>query len=166
MTRQLGFSDSVYGLGAGIFFMGYFLFEIPSNLIMQRVGATAWIARIMIVWGLLSAATLLVTTPMQFYVVRFLLGLGEAGFAPGILLYLTHWYPAKRRAKATATFLTGLAWAGIIGGPLSGLIMRVSTGWPVWPAGSGYFCWKPYRLSCWALWLWSGWTTPPARHAG
>lgn len=128
MTKQLGFSDSVYGLGAGIFFLGYFLFEIPSNLILQRVGAKLWIARIMIVGGLLSAATMFVTTPLQFYTVRFLLGLGEAGFAPGIILYLTYWYPSVRRAKATATFMTGIAWAGIIGGPLSGFIMTTFDG--------------------------------------
>ena len=128
MTKELGFSDSVYGLGAGIFFLGYFLFEIPSNLILQRVGAKLWIARIMIVWGLLSAATMFVTTPVQFYTVRFLLGLGEAGFAPGIILYLTYWYPAVRRAKATATFMTAIAWSGIIGGPLSGFIMTTFDG--------------------------------------
>lgn len=128
MTTQLGFSDSVYGLGAGIFFLGYFLFEVPSNLILQRVGAKLWIARIMLVWGLLSAATMMVTTPMQFYIVRFLLGLGEAGFAPGIILYLTYWYPAVRRAKANATYMTAIAWSGIIGGPLSGWIMTTFDG--------------------------------------
>ncbi|MCX7102487.1 MAG: MFS transporter [Methylobacter sp.] len=128
MTKELGFSDSVYGLGAGIFFLGYFLFEVPSNLILQRVGAKLWIARIMIVWGILSAATMFVTTPFQFYTVRFLLGLGEAGFTPGIILYLTYWYPAIRRAKATATFMSAIAWAGIIGGPLSGFIMTTFNG--------------------------------------
>lgn len=128
MTNELGFSDSVYGLGAGIFFLGYFLFEVPSNLILQRVGAKLWIARIMIVWGILSAATMFVTTPFQFYTVRFLLGLGEAGFTPGIILYLTYWYPAIRRAKATAIFMSAIAWAGIIGGPLSGFIMTTFNG--------------------------------------
>ncbi len=123
MSGQLGFSDSVYGLGAGIFFLGYFLFEIPSNLILQRVGAKLWIARIMIIWGLLSAAMVFVSSPLQFYALRFLLGIGEAGFFPGIILYLTYWYPAGRRAKATAAFMTAIAWSGIIGGPLSGFIM-------------------------------------------
>lgn len=123
MSEQLGFSDSVYGLGAGIFFLGYFLFEIPSNLILQRVGAKLWIARIMIIWGLLSTAMVFVSTPLQFYTVRFLLGLGEAGFFPGIILYLTYWYPTTRRAKSTATFMTAVAWAGVIGSPLSGSIM-------------------------------------------
>lgn len=128
MSMQLNFSDDVYGLGAGIFFIGYFLFEIPSNLILQRVGAKLWIARIMIVWGLLSGAMVFVSTPMQFYLLRFLLGVGEAGFFPGIILYLTYWYPAPRRAKATATFMTSVALAGIIGGPLSGFIMTCLDG--------------------------------------
>lgn len=123
MSEQLGFSDSVYGVGAGIFFLGYFLFEIPSNLILQRVGAKLWIARIMIIWGLLSAMMAFVTTPLQFYTVRFLLGVGEAGFFPGIILYLTYWYPASRRTKATAIFMASVAWAGVLGSPLSGSIM-------------------------------------------
>ena len=123
MSVQLGFSDSVYGLGAGIFFIGYFLFEIPSNLILQRVGAKIWIARIMIIWGLLSGAMVFVNTPLQFYLLRFLLGVGEAGFFPGIILYLTYWYPAPCRARATATFMTAIALASVIGGPLSGFIM-------------------------------------------
>ncbi len=128
MAEQLGFSDSIYGLGAGIFFIGYFLFEIPSNLILHRVGAKIWIARIMIVWGLLAAAMVFVSTPMQFYILRFLLGVGEAGFFPGIILYLTYWYPAPRRAKATATFMASVALAGVIGSPLSGFIMTYLDG--------------------------------------
>ena len=128
MSEELGFSDSVYGLGAGIFFIGYFLFEIPSNLILQRVGVKFWIARIMIVWGLLASAMVVVNTPMQFYILRFLLGIAEAGFFPGIILYLTYWYPAPNRAKATATFMSALALAGVIGGPISGLIMTYLDG--------------------------------------
>jgi sugar phosphate permease len=128
MSEQLGFSDSIYGLGAGIFFIGYFLFEIPSNLILHRVGAKIWIARIMVVWGLLAAAMVFVSTPMQFYILRFLLGVGEAGFFPGIILYLTYWYPAPRRAKATATFMASVALAGVIGSPLSGFIMTYLDG--------------------------------------
>jgi MFS family permease len=123
MSEQLRFSDTVYGFGAGIFFIGYFLFEIPSNLIMQRVGARLWIARIMIFWGILSASTIFVTTPMQFYTVRFLLGLGEAGFFPGIILYLTYWYPGERRVKSVAAFMTAVALSGAIGSPMSGFIM-------------------------------------------
>ena len=128
MSEELGFSDSVYGLGAGIFFIGYFLFEIPSNLILQRVGVKFWIARIMIVWGLLASAMVVVNTPMQFYILRFLLGIAEAGFFPGIILYLTYWYPAPHRAKATATFMSAVALAGVIGGPISGLIMTYLDG--------------------------------------
>jgi sugar phosphate permease len=98
MLRDLRFSETVFGLGAGIFFIGYFLFEVPSNVLMYKVGARIWIARIMISWGIVSASTLLVRTPAAFYTVRFLLGLAEAGFFPGIILYLTYWYPAHRRA--------------------------------------------------------------------
>src|ERR1700687_3632267 len=99
MLSDLKFSETVYGLGAGIFFIGYFLFEVPSNIIMHRVGARVWIARIMITWAVLSAATMFVTTPAMFYLVRFLLGVAEAGFFPGIVLYLTYWFPAARRGR-------------------------------------------------------------------
>ena len=99
MLDALKFSDTIYGLGAGLFFAGYILFEVPSNLILQRVGAKLWIARIMITWGILSGATMFVKTPVQFYTVRFLLGVAEAGFLPGVLLYLTQWYPDARRAR-------------------------------------------------------------------
>ena len=120
MNEDLGFSDAVYGLGAGIFFIGYFLFEVPSNLILERVGARVWIARIMITWGIISTAMFLVTGPVSFYLLRFLLGVAEAGFFPGIILYLTYWFPARERAKAVALFMTAVAIAGVIGGPLSG----------------------------------------------
>lgn len=124
MVDALQFSETVYGLGAGVFFIGYFLFEVPSNLILHRVGARRWIARIMISWGLLSAATMLVTTPAMFYAMRFLLGLAEAGFFPGIIFYLTFWYPAERRARITALFMTAVPIAGVIGNPLSGWILE------------------------------------------
>src|ERR1700733_9240179 len=117
MLSDLGFSETVFGLGAGIFFIGYFFFEVPSNIIMHRVGARIWIARIMITWGLVSGATLFVKTPMEFYGVRFVLGLAEAGFFPGIILYLTYWYPARQRAKAVARFMTGSAGTGIVRNP-------------------------------------------------
>src|SRR5436190_20036985 len=100
MKVDLGFSDAVYGLGASMFFVGYVLFEIPSNLIMQRVGARLWIARIMISWGAISSCMMLVTTAHGFYILRFLLGAAEAGFFPGTILYLTHWIPTKERAHA------------------------------------------------------------------
>src|SRR5579872_6741343 len=135
MLSDLGFSETVFGLGAGIFFIGYFFFEVPSNIIMHRVGARVWIARIMITWGLVSAATLLVRTPWEFYGVRFLLGLAEAGFFPGIILYLTYWYPAHRRARMVATFMVAIPLSGIIGGPISGYIMQYLAGrsnWPGW----------------------------------
>jgi D-galactonate transporter len=123
MGKDLGFSETVFGLGAGVFFLGYFLFEVPSNLLMQRVGAKVWIARIMITWGLISAAFLWVETPAMFYFMRFLLGLAEAGFYPGVILYLTLWYPAHRRAKIVALFMSAIPIAGIFGNPLSGWIM-------------------------------------------
>ncbi len=135
MLGDLGFSETVFGLGAGIFFIGYFFFEVPSNIIMHRVGARVWIARIMVTWGLVSATTLLVKTPWQFYGVRFLLGLAEAGFFPGIILYLTYWYPAHRRARMVATFMLAIPLSGIIGGPISGFIMQYlagDSGWPGW----------------------------------
>ncbi|AJZ61291.1 major Facilitator Superfamily protein [Paraburkholderia fungorum] len=128
MLDALKFSDTVYGLGAGLFFAGYILFEVPSNLILQRVGARLWIARIMITWGLLSGATLFVTTPMQFYIVRFLLGVAEAGFLPGVLLYLTQWYPDARRARIVALFMVGLPLSSMIGSPISGWIMAFFNG--------------------------------------
>lgn len=129
MMEQLSFSDTVYGLGAGIFFIGYFLFEVPSNIVLHKVGARVWIGRIMITWGLLSAAMMFVTTPTTFYTLRFLLGVAEAGFFPGIILYLTYWYPAQRRGRITAMFMTGIALSGVIGGPLSGAIIKHADGW-------------------------------------
>ncbi len=124
MKGDLQFSDAVYGLGAGIFFLGYFLFEVPSNLLLHRVGARVWIARIMISWGVISALTLFIQTPTMFYVARFLLGLAEAGFFPGIILYLTYWYPARRRSQMTAWFMSAVALSGLVGGPVSGWILH------------------------------------------
>lgn len=135
MAGDLGFSEVVYGLGAGLFFIGYILFEVPSNLLLQKMGARLWIARIMITWGILSGLTMFVTTPMQFYVVRFLLGVAEAGFFPGVLLYLTYWYPTRMRSKIMAIFLVGLPLASMIGNPISGWIMSAFAGvhgWAGW----------------------------------
>ncbi|SOY57289.1 putative transporter, Major facilitator superfamily MFS [Cupriavidus taiwanensis] len=135
MLNDLQFSETVYGLGAGIFFIGYFLFEVPSNVILHKVGARIWIARIMITWGAISAAMMFVTTPTMFYVLRFLLGIAEAGFFPGIILYLTYWYPANRRGRTTTFFMTAIALSGVIGGPLSGWIMQSfdgHNGWSGW----------------------------------
>ena len=123
MSVDLGFSETVFGLGAGLFFIGYFLFEVPSNILMHKVGARIWIARIMITWGILSAVLMFVQNATQFYILRFLLGLAEAGFYPGIILYLTYWFPSHRRAKVIAVFMSGIPVAGILGNPLSGWIM-------------------------------------------
>ena len=125
MNRSLGFSATVYGLGAGIFFLGYVLFEIPSNLILARVGARIWIARIMITWGLVSAATMFVRTAVGFYTLRFLLGAAEAGFFPGIIYYLTRWFPPRERAQTVAAFMTATLAAGIVGGPISGALLSL-----------------------------------------
>ncbi|APR35353.1 MFS transporter [Paraburkholderia sp. SOS3] len=132
MQADLNLSDAVYGFGAGIFFLGYFVFEIPSNIILHRVGARVWIARIMVSWGIISALTMFVTTPTMFYVMRFLLGLAEAGFFPGIILYLTYWYPAHRRGRMTTWFMTAIALSGVVGGPLSGFILKACDGLNGW----------------------------------
>ncbi|MHB1207087.1 MAG: MFS transporter [Rhodospirillaceae bacterium] len=124
MRTDLGFSDQVYGIGVGLFFVGFILFEIPSNLLLDRVGARKTLFRIMVCWGVVSSCTMFVETPAAFYAARVLLGMAEAGFFPGILLYLTYWFPSSRRTKVTALFFLGLPLAGIIGLPLSGLIMH------------------------------------------
>jgi ACS family tartrate transporter-like MFS transporter len=116
---------SVYGLGAGLFFIGYFLFEVPSNLIQQRVGARLWIARIMVIWGIVAVSMMFMRSTTAFYIIRFILGVAEAGFYPGVILYLTYWYPAKERARTIALFTTGAALAGVIGSPLSGAILEL-----------------------------------------
>jgi D-galactonate transporter len=128
MLSALRFSETVYGLGAGIFFIGYFLFEIPSNIILHKVGARRWIARVMLTWAIISAAMVFVRSPAAFYILRFLLGVAEAGFFPGIILYLTYWYPAPRRAGTIALFMTAIPLAGVVGGPLSGWILHAMTG--------------------------------------
>src|SRR5213593_2306346 len=135
MLSDLKFSETVYGLGAGIFFIGYFFFEVPSNVLLQRIGARVWIARIMITWGVISGAMMFANTPTTFYILRCLLGVAEAGFFPGIILYLTYWYPAQRRGKMTALFMTAIPLSGVIGGPLSGWIMQAfagANGWAGW----------------------------------
>ncbi|WP_230948916.1 MFS transporter [Burkholderia cepacia] len=123
MTSSIGLSDAAYGLGAGLFFIGYLFFEVPSNLILHRVGARIWIARIMITWGVVSALMAFVSEPWQFYVLRVLLGVAEAGFFPGVILYLTYWFPNHRRARITALFMIGIPLAGFIGNPLSGWVV-------------------------------------------
>jgi len=150
MAGDLHYSDAVYGFEAGIFFIGYFIFEVPSNVILERVGARIWIARIMITWGIISSAFMftndihwgVVATTFNctdaeftFYFLRFLLGVAEAGFFPGIILYLTYWFPGARRAKMVALFMTAIALANVLGSPLSGAIMQYmdgAAGWRGW----------------------------------
>jgi MFS transporter, ACS family, tartrate transporter len=124
MNADLGFTPAIYGTGAGIFFVGYILFEIPSNLALQRFGARIWIARIMISWGLIATAMALVSGETSFYVMRFLLGVAEAGFFPGIILYLTYWFPARERARIVALFMAATPLATMVGGPVSGALLE------------------------------------------
>ncbi|MBI3401152.1 MAG: MFS transporter [Acidobacteria bacterium] len=125
MNQALGFSASTYGFGAGIFFLSYVLFEIPSNVILARVGARLWIARIMITWGLVSSGMMFVRSVPGFYTLRFLLGLAEAGFFPGIIFYFTRWFPPRERARTIATFMTATLTAGVIGAPISGALLSI-----------------------------------------
>jgi D-galactonate transporter len=128
MQSDLGLSDSVYGFASGIFFFGYLLFEVPSNLLLEKIGARLWIARIMISWGIISGMTLFVNSAASFHALRFLLGFAEAGFFPGIILYLTYWFPSSRRAQIVAWFMTAIAVTGVIGNPLSGWILHQFSG--------------------------------------
>ena len=121
-------SDAVYGLGAGIFFLGYFIFEVPSNILLEKVGARFWIARIMVSWGIVSCLMIFVNSPWMFYGLRLLLGIAEAGFFPGVILYLTYWFPSRRRGEMTALFMLAVALTGVIGAPLSGWILHQFSG--------------------------------------
>jgi MFS family permease len=135
MGADLQLSEAVYGLGAGIFFIGYFLFEVPSNVLLHKLGARTWIARIMITWALVSASCSLINGSTFFYIARFVLGVAEAGFFPGIILYLTYWFPSARRGQIIATFMMAIPLAGLVGAPLSGLIMDSFdgvAGWAGW----------------------------------
>jgi MFS family permease len=120
---DLSLSDAVYGLGAGVFFAGYFIFEIPSNILLERIGAKVWIARIMVTWGIVSACMAFVEGETSFYVVRFMLGAAEAGFYPGIILYMTYWYTSAERAKMIALFMVAVALSSVVGSPVSSLIL-------------------------------------------
>ncbi len=123
MNKAVGIDPKTYGLGAGIFFIGYFILEVPSNLALERFGARTWIARIMLTWGIISGAFALIGGPTSFLVLRFLLGAAEAGFFPGVILYLTYWYPAVYRAKIVGIFMVAIPLAGLIGSPISGAIL-------------------------------------------
>ena len=129
MNKAVGIDPKTYGLGAGIFFVGYFLLEVPSNLALERFGARKWIARIMITWGMVSMAFALIGGPVSFLVLRFLLGAAEAGFFPGVILYLTYWFPSVYRAKIVGLFMVGIPVAGMIGSPLSGAILGMDGVW-------------------------------------
>jgi len=126
MNQELSFTPEMYGFGAGIFFIGYFLFEVPSNMVLAKVGARYWLARIMVSWGIVSAAMAFVTSPTTFYVIRFLLGVTEAGFVPALLVYLNQWYPARERASVVAKIWSATAISIIIGGPISGLLLTLN----------------------------------------
>src|SRR5271156_1568770 len=129
MNKDLGFSSAVFGFGGGIFFLGYFLFEVPSNVILERVGARTWIARILVTWGLISGCTALVVGPYSFFTIRFLLGLAEAGFFPGIILYLTWWFPSFYRSRMTAVFMAAIPISNIIGSLVSGVLLNLHGLW-------------------------------------
>jgi MFS transporter, ACS family, tartrate transporter len=135
MNKAIGLTPAMFGLGGGIFFLGYFLFEVPSNLILYRVGARLWIARVMVTWGIVSVASAFVTGPHSFYILRFLLGLAEAGFFPGIILYLSIWFPARHRAAAAAAFMAAAPLSTAIGSPISGALMEL-------PAFAGLSNWQ------------------------
>src|SRR6201995_4035243 len=134
MNQDLGFSPEVYGWGTGVFFIGYLLFEVPSNLVMEKVGARLWLSRIMITWAIVSMAFAFVQGPLMFAGLRFLLGVAEAGFYPGILLYFTYWFPSATRARILAIFCMGIPVSNIIGSPVSGWLLGMSgpclQGWP------------------------------------
>jgi ACS family tartrate transporter-like MFS transporter len=125
LEDDLGFSDTIFGLGAGIFSLGYVLFGVPSGLALNRFGARRWLAAIMVVWGVLSASTMFIDGPTSFYVLRFLLGVAEAGFFPGIILYLTWWFPERERTRVLALFLTAITAAYVAGGPISGALLEL-----------------------------------------
>lgn len=129
MNADLGLSPYVYGWGAGIFFFGYVLFEVPSNIILEKIGARLWICRIMLTWGLISAAMAFVQGIWGFYILRFLLGVAEAGFLPGMILYLTYWFPAARRARFVALFMAAVPLASAVGAPISSVILDAADGW-------------------------------------
>ena len=125
MQQDLHFNDAVYGAGAGMFFWGYLTLQVPSNLVLQRVGAKRWVAVLMMAWGLISSAMIFVTTPRSFYILRFSLGAAEAGFFPGVILYLKTWFPASARARTVARFMTAGPLSGVVGGPISGALLNL-----------------------------------------
>jgi len=156
MAQDLGFSDAVFGFGAGIFFLGYVIFEIPSNMIMQRVGARRWITRIVVSWGIVSGLTAFVSTPLQFYVMRCLLGVAEAGFIPAIVLHIAQSFPRQRRARIFSVFYAALALAGLIGSPLTGFIMEYFNGILQLPGWKWIFILEALPAFVAAVFTWTG----------
>ncbi|WP_345817584.1 MFS transporter (plasmid) [Paraburkholderia sp. PREW-6R] len=156
MAQQLGFSDAVFGFGAGIFFLGYVVFEVPSNMVLQRVGARRWITRIVITWGIVSGLTAFVSTPMQFYVMRCLLGVAEAGFIPAIVFYIRQSFPRHHRARVLSMFYAALALAGLIGSPLTGFIMQFFDGALRLPGWKWIFILEALPAFLAALYTWKG----------
>ncbi len=156
MAQQLGFSDAVFGFGAGIFFLGYVIFEVPSNMILQRVGARRWITRIILSWGVVSGLTAFVATPMQFYVMRCLLGVAEAGFIPAIVFYIGQSFPRNRRARILSMFYAALALAGLIGSPLTGFIMQYFDGLMQLPGWKWIFIVEALPAFLAAVYTWKG----------
>jgi MFS family permease len=189
MASALGYSDAVYGFGAGIFFLGYFLFEVPINLLLEKFGARRWIARIMFTWAIVSGAFAFVdripwgplpalfgVAPLEFgfYALRFLLGIAEAGFFPGIILYLTYWFPAAKRARTVALFMTAVAAANVIGAPVSGAIMQYADGVGGWGGWRWLFVLEAIPSMIAGIGIWfllpdrpaqASWLTPEQRHA-
>lgn len=128
LGKALALDDAAFGVGAGMFFIGFFLFEVPSNLILERIGARRWVPIIMVAWGIATTAMAYVTTPFQFYLIRFLIGFAEAGFFPGVVLFLTYWFPVSHRGRIMSWFMAALAISGVVGGPICGTIMEFLDG--------------------------------------
>jgi ACS family tartrate transporter-like MFS transporter len=147
MNRDLHFTASIYGLGAGLFFLSYAACEVPSNLLLCRFGARRWLSRIMITWGVLAIAMMFVKTPMQFYVLRFLLGMAEAGFFPGVVFYLMQWFPPEMRARAVSRFYVSLPLSSVLMGAIAGALLNLQGG-SGWRGGSGCFWSRVCLRSC------------------
>ncbi len=162
MSRDLGMDPAIYGFAAGLFFLGYFVFEVPSNLALHRLGARLWLTRIALSWAVVSFATGFVQTPAQFCVARFLLGLAEAGLVPGMILYLSAWYPARLRARVMAGLFSAVAIGSILGGPISGAILASADGWLGLPDWRWLFFLEAIPSFAAAVWLWFGLPDRPA----
>jgi len=148
MVKDLHLSATVFGFGGGIFFLSYFLFEVPSNLLLERFGASRWIARIMITWGVLAGTMALVKGPQSLYLIRLLLGAAEAGFFPGVILYLTYWFPAEYRARIIGLFTVAIPVSSFLGSPISAALLQPMDGL-AYAAGNGCLSSRLFRPCCW-----------------